>query len=85
MKKKLYRHYKGQHYEVIAIARHSETGEYLVVYRALYGEHAIWVRPRDMFFGTVHVNGHEVPRFEYIGHGSGTLQSSPEATDEARL
>jgi len=62
-----YRHYKGQEYEVIAVAKHTETGEYFVVYRALYGDYAIWVRPRDMFLSNVQLNGHDVPRFEYVG------------------
>ena len=67
-----YRHYKGHEYEVIGLARHSETLEELVVYRALYhspefGDNAIWTRPKAMFLETVAVNGKEIPRFEYIG------------------
>lgn len=62
-----YRHFKGGEYEVIGLAKHSETGEELVVYRALYGEHGLWVRPAAMFVGTVEVNGERVPRFEFIG------------------
>lgn len=58
-----YRHYKGNLYEVIDTARHSETGELMVVYRCLYGEHSLWVRPLEMFIQTVIVDGHEVPRF----------------------
>jgi hypothetical protein len=58
-----YRHYKGGLYEAIALARHSETEEELVVYRALYGEHGWWVRPRSMFFAQVLVDGALVPRF----------------------
>ena len=61
-----YEHYKGDHYEVLGVARHSETLEYLVVYRALYGEHALWVRPYDMFIENVEVNGKTVPRFKFI-------------------
>jgi hypothetical protein len=60
-----YRHYKGHEYEVIAVARHSETLEELVVYRALYGEHGLWVRPRAMFVETVKVEGKIVPRFQH--------------------
>ena len=58
-----YRHYKGNLYEVIDVARHSETEEQLVVYRALYGERGLWVRPLAMFSETVDVDGVAVPRF----------------------
>ena len=61
-----YRHYKGQEYEVIGIARHSETLEDLVVYRARYGEGEIWVRPREMFLDTVEREGKKVRRFEFL-------------------
>jgi hypothetical protein len=59
-----YRHYKGGEYEVLGAARHSETLEPLVLYRALYGERGLWVRPHAMFFGTVEVDGQLRPRFE---------------------
>ena len=62
-----YRPYKGNEYEVIDVARHSETLEELVVYRALYGERGLWVRPCGMFTESVLVNGRLVPRFEYVG------------------
>jgi|SRR3989344_96848 len=66
-----YRHYKGNFYEVLGIARHSETLEELVVYKALYesvyGKNAIWVRPKKMFLENVNFNGKLVPRFQYIG------------------
>ena len=62
----LYRHYKGGRYEVIGVARHSETHEPLVVYRPLYGEGALWVRPHAMFVGHVVVDGVEQPRFERV-------------------
>jgi hypothetical protein len=62
-----YRHYKGNEYEVIGVARHSETLEELVVYRASYGDHGLWVRPRAMFEEMIEVNGQRVPRFEYVG------------------
>ena len=62
-----YRHYKGNEYEVIGVARHSETLEELVVYRALYGDHDLWVRPLKMFTEVVEINGKKVPRFERIG------------------
>ena len=62
-----YRHYKGNAYEVIGIARHSETDEALVVYRTLYGDHSLWVRPLEMFMENVEVDGLTVPRFERVG------------------
>ena len=62
-----YRHYKGGEYEVIGVARHSETFEPLVVYRPLYGTSRWWVRPHAMFFGTVSVMGAEQRRFEPVG------------------
>ena len=61
-----YRHYKGGEYEVIGVARHSETGERLVVYRPLYDDSGLWVRPLAMFLETVTHNGEPVPRFAYI-------------------
>ena len=66
-----YRHYKGKEYEVIGVARHSETFEELVVYRALYdspefGTNALWVRPKNMFLETIIKDGKEVPRFRYV-------------------
>jgi hypothetical protein len=60
-----YTHYKGQHYEVYGVARHSETHEALVVYRPLYGEGALWVRPYAMFTEVVTVNGQARPRFAF--------------------
>ena len=59
----LYRHYKGNDYEVVAVARHSETLEPVVVYRALYGEGGLWVRPYAMFCEEVVVDGRAVRRF----------------------
>ena len=61
----LYQHYKGAHYQVIDTVRHSETEEELVLYRALYGEKGLWVRPLVMFTATVLIDGKEVPRFAY--------------------
>lgn len=61
-----YRHYKGQFYQVIGVARHSETEEELVVYRTLYGERGLWVRPKAMFLEQVIVDGRAVPRFERV-------------------
>lgn len=62
-----YRHYKGQEYSVIGLARHSETGEELVVYRQEYGDFGLWVRPKAMFLETVLVEGRSLPRFQFIG------------------
>ena len=62
-----YRHYKGNLYEVIGTARHSETEELFVVYRCLYGDRPLWVRPLAMFVETVTLEGREVPRFEWVG------------------
>jgi hypothetical protein len=60
-----YRHYKGNYYQVMETARHSETEELMVVYRCLYGDHSLWVRPLEMFRGNVIVNGRELKRFEF--------------------
>jgi hypothetical protein len=62
-----YRHYKGNEYIVLGVARHSETEEELIVYRQDYGERGLWVRPKEMFLETVEVDGQQVPRFQYIG------------------
>jgi len=62
-----YRHYKGHEYELLFVARHSETLEDMVIYKALYGDGEIWARPKDMFMGNVVVDGKEMKRFEYLG------------------
>lgn len=61
-----YRHYKGHEYEVIGVARHSETLEPLVVYRPLYNASGWWVRPHAMFFEQIEFEGRLVPRFERV-------------------
>jgi len=61
-----YRHYKGNEYEVIGVAKHSENETELVVYRPLYGERGLWVRPLDMFLENVEINGVTVRRFTFI-------------------
>ena len=61
-----YRHYKGKEYEVIGTAKHSETLEELVVYKALYGERQIWVRPLSMFLEEVEIDGNKIPRFSPV-------------------
>lgn len=62
-----YRHYKGALYDVLGLARHSETEEWLVLYRPQYGEKGLWVRPVDMFNESVTIDGKSIPRFEYLG------------------
>ena len=62
-----YRHFKGNEYEVLYLAKHSETLEPMVVYRALYGEYGVWVRPASMWNETVERNGKACRRFTYIG------------------
>jgi hypothetical protein len=61
-----YRHYKGNEYTVLGVARHSETLDELVVYRQEYGDHGLWVRPAVMFLETVDIEGKKVPRFRLI-------------------
>ena len=67
-KKGKYRHFKGNEYELIDIALHSETMEPMVVYRALYGEQGLWVRPASMWNEIVEKDGYNGPRFQYIGN-----------------
>ena len=62
----LYRHYKGADYRVLGCVRHSESEEWLVLYRALYGERGLWVRPLEMFVGTVETGGRSRARFALI-------------------
>ena len=62
-----YRHYKGGEYQVVGVARHSETQEWYVVYQPLSGDHGLWVRPLTMFTETVTYNGVEVLRFQRLG------------------
>ena len=62
-----YRHFKGNEYELIGIAHHSETMEPMVVYRALYGEKGLWVRPASMWTEIVDRDDYHGPRFQYIG------------------
>ena len=62
-----YRHFKGNEYEVLGMAHHSETEEELVVYRTLYGDHDLWVRPAAMWTERVERDGYSGPRFRYLG------------------
>ena len=66
MIKGIYKHYKGNLYEVVDVAKHSETEEEHVVYRTLYGDYSLWVRPLAMFIETVELDGQQIARFEYI-------------------
>ncbi len=65
-----YRHYKGNEYTVVGTARHSETLEEMVVYRQEYGEHGLWVRPKQMFSETVQIDGRDVARFQRLASSS---------------
>ena len=64
--KGIYKHFKGSLYQVIEVATLSETREQLVVYRTLYGDYSMWVRPLTMFQETVEVDGQQVPRFSFV-------------------
>ncbi|WP_400999359.1 DUF1653 domain-containing protein [Agromyces sp. GXQ0307] len=74
-----YEHYKGHRYEVLTLARHSETEEWLVVYRQLYGDHGVWVRPADMFAEHVEVDGGLVPRFRRVESSGADAAAGPPA------
>ena len=67
IRKGRYRHFKGNEYEVIAVATHTETEEPLVIYKALYGEGKVWARPVTMWLETIERDGKTYKRFEYIG------------------
>jgi hypothetical protein len=66
IKKGIYQHYKGFYYDVLDVAQHTETLEELVIYRALYGDYKIWLRPLTMFLEDVEINGVKTKRFQYI-------------------
>ena len=63
----LYRHFKGNLYQIICLAKHSETMEDLVIYKELFGEGKVWARPASMFYQMVNIDGNLVPRFKFIG------------------
>src|SRR5450755_2270842 len=71
-----YRHYKGNEYTVIGTARHSATLEEMILYRQEYGEHGLWVRPKQMFSETVKIDGQEVLRFQPLGSSSEQIGES---------
>ena len=70
-----YRHYKGGEYEVIGVARHSETLEPMVVYRPLYNQTGLWVRPYAMFFELIEIDGQVQPRFAPISEPTGSTSN----------
>ena len=74
-----YRHFKGKEYEVLFLARHSETEETMVVYRKLYDDYSLWVRPASMWNETVERDGQVMRRFTYIGESTplSTFKASP--------
>jgi hypothetical protein len=76
-----YRHYKGNDYEVIAVVRHSETLVAMVLYRALYGDGGLWVRPYAMFMENVLVDGRSVRRFAHVEKSASVPSERPDATD----
>lgn len=69
----VYKHYKGNYYKVIGMAKHTETLEDLVVYQALYGDNSIWCRPKSMWNEILEVNGRKVNRFELIEDYNGEI------------
>ncbi|MCY7318554.1 MAG: DUF1653 domain-containing protein [Ramlibacter sp.] len=72
-----YRHYKGMLYQVLGTVRHSETLEPMTLYRALYGEHGLWVRPATMFGEQVEIDGVRQPRFALLEPGGGLEPVDP--------
>lgn len=70
----IYQHYKGPQYEVYGVAQNSETEEALVLYRALYGEFGLWVRPLSMFTESVEKDGQQIPRFKLIEQKTSPLE-----------
>lgn len=62
-----YQHYKGNEYQVLDMVLHSETEQFMVLYQPLYGERLLWVRPLEMFFEEVEVDGQRLPRFKFVG------------------
>ena len=67
IKRGIYKHYKGNLYEVLSTGRHSETEEWMVIYRTLYDDGSIWIRPYEMFIEDIKINGETLARFTYMG------------------
>ena len=70
----IYRHYKGNEYEVIGFSKHSESLEDMVIYKALYGNGGIWVRPLSMWENPIEIDGDTVKRFEYVGSSNSNTE-----------
>jgi len=70
----IYRHYKGNEYEVIGFSKHSESLEDMVIYKALYGDGGIWVRPLSMWENPIEIDGDTVKRFEYVGSSNSNTE-----------
>lgn len=74
MKRGVYRHFKGNLYQLLDVARHSETGEKMVIYRALYGERGLWVRPAAMWDEVIERDGWQYRRFTYVADDEATAR-----------
>lgn len=74
MKRGVYRHFKGNLYQLLDVARHSETGEEMVIYRALYGERGLWVRPGAMWDEVIERDGRQYRRFTYVADDEATAR-----------
>ncbi len=74
MKRGVYRHFKGNLYQLLDVARHSETGEKMVIYRALYGERGLWVRPAAMWDEVIERDGRQYRRFTYVADDEATAR-----------
>ena len=74
MKRGVYRHFKGNLYQLLDVARHSETGEKMVIYRALYGERGLWVRPAAMWDEVIARDGRQYRRFTYVADDEATAR-----------
>ncbi|WP_423187013.1 DUF1653 domain-containing protein [Alishewanella sp. d11] len=79
-----YQHYKGRYYQVEALAQHSETLEWLVLYRALYGDYGLWARPASMFIENVEIAGELIPRFQFLSvEAPAGVELAPKTADTA--
>lgn len=74
LKPGVYRHFKGNYYRLLYLAKHSETLEEMVVYQALYGQRGIWVRPASMWSETVEREGYRGPRFAWVGETEASIK-----------